>query len=334
MTIENILDRVFFPQYDDSKKKIVGKILGTSIGLTSMYVGYIVGIYFAIDAILKSIEKSKILYNQKILDLNNQIDDVLIKIKEEFERLNLIPRYSKLNDLLELMLLNVQKDSALNKFLLKNSPLDIKSYYKYCGYYLKGNFNSWPFAEDHYRTEWYPVSYNVCTTDYIYNYYYDAYGKQYYTTTPVEYCTIKTDWYSKKVYDYTEYFEVNGSVDKETAIQFCNLYEEKLKFEEYYDKLVNQKIDLQDQVKNLGTGAGWKIAGIVFISLGGLFITGCFLIGVLKLGFQSYVMWNKDSNEHNFESDCAPLPFYQDIKKNIVFNGNGLQLIHDGIVTK
>ena len=314
LILENIT-----PNSYNSKQTIVKKAFLLSITLGALYSGFVFGIYSAIKAILKSIDKLKEIYNQKIIDFNNQILQVSAAIEEEAARVSAIPRYQELNSIMNDILSRVVKDRALNKYLEKAGSLSQWAYYDYCGYYLNGNFNTWPFAVDHYRTEW--DYYDYLVTDAFTSY--DSYGNSY----TEYYDHWERQWYLYEVYDYTEYFEVNGSVNTEMANKFGSLYSEKTNFETHWNNLINDKNNLQKHVKDLSPGTAGRITGIVFIGIAGAIVTGLFIWAIYSLGCKSYDLYirqndasmnnNINSFQFNFEHSSPVIP--NNINQN---NGN------------
>ena len=132
---------------------------------------------------------------------------------------------------------------------------------------------------------------------YSYSYEYDYYGNRY----TVDHIDWYNRTYSVDVYDHTDYFRVNGSVDKDIATRFCNLYEKKLVIESDYNNLLNQKSNLHNKVETMGSGVFGRIAGIVFISIASVLLTGLFVYLMFKLCQRTYSCY-KYNNVSNCQS--------------------------------
>ena len=67
-----------------------------------------------------------------------------------------------------------------------------------------------------------------------------------------------------------------------------------------YNNLLNQKSNLQNKVETMGSGVSGRIAGIVFISIASVLLTGLFLYLMFKLCQRTYFCY-KDNVVFNYQ---------------------------------
>jgi hypothetical protein len=161
------------------------------------------------------------------------------------------------------------RDQAFSHFL-KYYYKDLESYKYYCDLYIRGDFESFPFAYDHYHTEYYTDT--IWIDDSHYEKYYDSYKQEYYDVW-VQGGHYETYTRSYEVFDYREYFEVHGSMDINKAKHYSELYNEKEALLSQYNALCIEKSTLESTLNSKNSSISWKKFLIILISCFAVYFT-------------------------------------------------------------
>ncbi len=270
------------------------KEIGKCAGYLSVYIAIVSIATIGIKGFADSININRWM----IADAQKKIQGLSLRMAEELARVKEIKEFQELEKLMQNILNTTKRDRAFSNFLGR-FQLDFQSYKSYCDLYLKGNFESFPFAYDHYD-----IAYSECAV-WVDNSYYDADGRF------IDSGYWGTETYSYYVFDYREYFEVNGSMDKAKAEYYNMLYDERAKFLSQYDNLSLEKANLKNSINSNTQSIAIKIFFIVLVTLTAIVAMTIFAVTTnqefkknahsVKENFNKLFLVDKVENAQNME---------------------------------
>ena len=190
------------------------------------------------------------LIEEILLNLEKKSQELSLKIDEELNKARKSDEFKEIETSMQDIINNSMKnqDDALKNFLHYKGPINFDSYKKYCDLYLKGDFESFPFASDHHKIEqrerkvWVHGYLDFDAPHYINEHSYPRHGH------------FDTEYYDERVFDYREYFKVDKSIDKKIANEYIELYNKRKKFiseHTNYDSLLLNRNKFNNEISRI-----------------------------------------------------------------------------------